>query len=292
MTSKQRFIPLDIIGSEASATPIARAVAAGDDDMALRHAIAQPDQQLAWSQLAKACTRNVWLHHGRPLFGQLMAIPVIHEDAWPDQPPILDNSGCQTVTDAVNACLQGACALLIFARLRNYACVSTWSPSILEDHLRCVHDRNLLAPEYAHKRGLLAGCSLQLSFVFVVVVSRRNWPDSPFPTPEAVTQMARAVGKCLRGPASKSLCLQVLQPELFQDAITTGLCTWLSRLHERSRVQSWKFRAESVPVDAVNVEIGHGCSTPIRENFIVRRHQVGLRGLQALEFTLRSQCAA
>src|SRR6476661_992612 len=84
MNAKSCFTPL---GLECSVPQIlgrfARSIEAGDEDTALRLADQHPDQQLGWAQLADVCTRRIWLHRGRPLFGQLMAIPVIHEDTWP-----------------------------------------------------------------------------------------------------------------------------------------------------------------------------------------------------------------
>lgn len=288
MTTKHSFTPLLIESCAASATSVARAIAAGDDNMALHLAAAHPDQQLAWSQLANACTRRCWLHQGRPLFGQLMAIPVVHEDAWPESPPTFDNSGCQALTDAINACLQDACALLLFTRMRNYACVCAWSPSILEEHLRCVHDRQLPAPQYTQMRSLLAG-SVQLSFIFVVVVSRRDWPNPPTNAPEAIVRVADVIRQVLNEQAPGSPCLEVQPPQPLQEAIASGLCAWLTHVHAQRKVQSWKVTAAPQPADAVRVEISFGRNTTRQPHFTVRKHQVGLRGLQAITFALSSQ---
>lgn len=287
MSPKYTFTPLDIDCSSAAlaSKSYTRAIATGDGDMALQLAAAYPDQQLAWSQLAAACTRRVWLHQGRPLFGQLMAIPVIHEDAWPDSPPTIDSSGCEALTTTVNGCLQGACALLLFARLRNYADVCTWSPSVLGQHLRCVHDRELLAPQYTHKRGLLAG-SVQLSFIFAVVVSRREWPKPPVNSPEATAAVAAVIRESLIEKIRRPACLEVLAPEPVQEAIASGLCGWLAHVHTQNKIERWQVRGVTEPVDAVRVEVGFGESAFSWAEFSVRKHQVGLRGLQALTFSL------
>lgn len=220
-----------------------------------------------------------------------MAIPVIHEDTWPvDRPPVLDGASCQALTNAVNACLKDACALLLFSRLRNYACVASWSPLVLQEHLCCVHERQLLAPLYEEKQGLLAR-GAQLSFLFSVIVSRRHWPNTPVNSPEAFSQLEAVVRAALKAAGRKSTSqLHVLHLQPIQDAIASGLCDWIWLVNGEGPIQDWRAKPTQEPPDMVRVDVETPTSRDWAPGFIVRKHQVGTRGLQSVAHALNA-CA-
>lgn len=80
--------------------------------------------------------------------------------------------------------------------------------------------------------------------------------------------------------------LQVLPLQPIQDAIASGLCAWIARVHAEGPFRNWRVEPIQEPLDMVRVDVETSTPRGWAAGFNVRKHQVGLRGLQSITYAM------
>lgn len=292
-TPPSPFTPLTLDGSGASpAKAWARAMERGEFQGALRKAASEPDQALTWSQFGNDIARQIWIYEGRPLFGQIMAVPILHRQFGASGLLEFPSELRHLLEAAINSCLridgqQVSCVRLIFPSSRTYAAASRWSPAVFRQMLARMHGVEMAPPSSSGRplTPLHLKDAEHLSLMFLVAVSRRDWPAKPRPSAAALADLQEVMSTGLAQASEREVGLRILAPDLLGRAMLNGLCSWAESLHTSQGLRSWRLGASRESVDAhrIALELARDGS---QATVIARKYQLGQTGLEAIASTL------
>jgi hypothetical protein len=178
---------------------------------------------------------------------------------------------------------------MIFHGLRSYDHLETWQPAIIRQHLlRATGSLGVNKISYTVEQIQLPPTAPRLGFVSMVLTSKYGWPVLPAERPVADQRLRQVISYALHNSAAPEVPLPiVLLPDRLQHAVANGLALWLDRLHQVCPILAWSASPHAKSADVVLITLRLD-SAPQWSQFVIRKHHIGLDGLQKVLFQLQS----
>ena len=264
------------------------AIQAGDEQ-ALWQLLAQHgDQVEAHHKLATQIARLAYLIRGKPRFSEMFLVPVI--DAANGR--VVDNEGAwkhasYCIGEALESWLPPKVRKTVFAGIRPYDWVGTWRPAILRSHLHStVPGSTVQKATFLTETIELPDKAPRLGFICMVLTGERGWPQLAANTLRD-NRFKAVVGMALQ-PGERADAPTVLPADRMQFAVADGLCLWLCMLHQAVLITGWTVLPLAASPDVVKVTLALEDVSVRYSQFTLRKHQIGLEGVDAVLTMLHS----
>lgn len=265
------------------------AIQAGDDQSLWRLLAQYGDQAEAHHKLATQIARLAYKVSGKPRFSEMFLVPVI------DAPSgrVVDNEGAwkhasYCIGEAIDSWLPPKVRKTVFAGIRPYDWVGTWRPAILRSHLHSTVPGGVVKQAtFLTKTIALPDAAPRLGFICMVLTDERGWPQLPAADTLRDNRFKTVVGMALQ-PGERADCPAVLAPDRMQFAVADGLCLWLHMLHQAVPITGWTVMPLAASPDVVKVTLALDCDSVRYSQFTLRKHQIGLDGVESVLTMLQS----
>lgn len=259
------------------------AIQAGDDHGLWQLLAKHGDQVEAHHKLATQIARLAYVVGGKPRFSEMFLVPVIDlptgrvvedEGAW--------KHASYCIGEALDSWLPAKVRKTVFAGVRPYDWVGTWRPAVLRSHLHStVPGGSVKQTTFLTETIELPADAPRLGFICMVLTAERGWPQLPEADTLRDNRFKAVVGMALQ-PAERSDCPTVLAPDRMQFAVADGLCLWLHMLHEAVPITGWMVTPLPASPDVVKVTLALESESVRYTQFTLRKHQIGLEGVEAV----------
>jgi hypothetical protein len=261
-----------------------------DDDHGMWRLLEQhQDPVEAHHKLATQIARLAYVVQNRPRFSEIFLVPVLEMERGAQ----IGNSKLWRQADlclgeALDIWLPPKTRKTVFADIRPYDWVGTWRPGILRSHLTSAVP-GVRGPKlrFVTEEIECPQEAPRLGFVCIVLTQDRGWPQLPPADTIRDNRFKQVVSYALQGPAGQA-APTVLTPDRVQFAVADGLCLWLHLLNESVPIKGWTVGQVPSNPDVVKITIALEHETVPFTQFTVRKHQIGLQGLDAVLFMLGS----
>lgn len=254
------------------------------NDQGLWQLLAQHDDQVeAHHKLATQVARLAYLVGNRPRFSEMFLVPVI------DSPTgrIVDDASAWKhasfcIGEALDGWLPSKVRKTVFGGIRPYDWIGTWRPGILRSHLHSTVPGGVVKEATFLTETIdLPDEAPKLGFICMVLTGERGWPQLPAADTLRDNRFKNVVGMALQ-PSERAECPVVLPPDRMQFAVADGLCLWLHMLHQAVPLQGWAATPLAASPDVVKVTLVLESEAVRFTQFTVRKHQIGLEGVDAV----------
>ncbi|MBX3610753.1 MAG: hypothetical protein KF871_12735 [Hydrogenophaga sp.] len=239
----------------------------------------QVDQIAAQEAMATLVSRLAYRISGRTRFGEMFLQPVIApaacevietDTAW--------KAVSFAVGDALDRWLPSKATKTVFHGIRPFDYVSAWSPAVLRSHLyRTVPGNDQGSVTTLIEKVTLPTEAPRLGFMCMVLTSEIGWPMLSS-NALADLRLREVVAFALQEAVGLPPPI-VLAPGRVQFAIVDGVCRWLSELDRACKLHGWSATPIATSVDVVKVTLYLDSEQVPMTQFALRRHQIGLRGV-------------
>lgn len=259
------------------------AIQAGDDHGLWQLLAQHGDQVEAHHKLATQIARLAYLVGGKPRFSEMFLVPVI------DAPSgrVVDNEAAwkyasYCIGEALDGWLAPKVRKTVFGGIRPYDWVGTWRPAILRSHLHStIPGGSVKQASFLTETIDLPDEAPRLGFICMVLTGERGWPQLPAADSLRDNRFKAVVGMALQ-PSERADCPTVLAPDRMQFAVADGLRLWLHMLHEAVTINGWTVTPLPASPDVVKVTLALESETVRYTQFTLRKHQIGLEGVEAV----------
>lgn len=259
------------------------AIQAGDDHGLWQLLAQHGDQVEAHHKLATQIARLAYLVGGKPRFSEMFLVPVI------DAPSgrVVDNEAAwkyasYCIGEALDGWLAPKVRKTVFGGIRPYDWVGTWRPAILRSHLHStIPGGSVKQASFLTETIDLPDEAPRLGFICMVLTGERGWPQLPAADSLRDNRFKAVVGMALQ-PSERADCPTVLAPDRMQFAVADGLRLWLHMLHEAVTINGWTVTPPPASPDVVKVTLALESETVRYTQFTLRKHQIGLEGVEAV----------
>lgn len=261
----------------------------GGDDLGLWELVEQHrDPVEAHHRLASQVARLAYTVGDRTRFSEMFLVPVIESPGTQVlQEDVLWRSADHCIGEALNIWLPPKTRKTVFAGIRPYDWIGTWRPSVLRCHLHST------VPGRQHKQVQFLTETIdcpteapRLGFICMVLTSERGWPQLPEADTlrdnrfKSVVSFALQKEEGMQGPT-------ILTPDRVQFSVTDGLCLWLHMVNEVVPIIGWSAAPLAASPDVVKITLAFDHEKVPYTQFTLRKHQVGLEGLDSVLAMLR-----
>jgi hypothetical protein len=239
----------------------------------------QADQFAAQEAMATLVSRLAYRINSRTRFCEMFLLPIIgpagcevigSDAAW--------KAASFAVGDALDRWRPRMATKTVFHGVRPFDFVSAWSPAVLRSHLyRTVPGNDQGSVTSLTEESTLPDESPRLGFLCMVLTSELGWPVCSTGT-LADLRLRRVVAFALQEALHQPAPI-VFSPDRVQFAFVDGVCRWLSELDSVSKLRGWSATPVASSVDVVKVTLHLESDQVPMTQFTLRRHQIGLRGL-------------
>lgn len=238
--------------------------------------------------LADQVARIAYAIGDRYRFSEMFLIPVIEapgtavleEDA-------LWRSADHCISEALNIWLAPKTRKTVFARVRPYDWIGTWRPGVLRCHLQStVPGVKVKQVQFLTETIDCPEEAPRLGFICMVLTSERGWPQLPAADTLRDNRFKSVVSFALQkreGDAGPT----ILTPDRMQYSVTDGLCLWLHMVNEAVPITGWSAAPLAASPDVVKITLAFEHDKVPHTQFTLRKHQVGLEGVEAVLAMLR-----
>jgi hypothetical protein len=257
------------------------------DEARLWHAMANlPDQDAATRELADKMPRLAYQQRGKVRLCELFMVPVLTggdaPELFADQRTWKEAANC--IMDAVGSWFgRTKSSLTMFPLIRPYDWLGTWKPHVLRSHLIAAMPGHRAAAktEFLTQAIELPVAAPRLGFITFVATTTGGWVRLPEPDALVDERFKLVVSSILhRSPDVNAPT--VLTPERVQFAVADGLCLWLDRLHQGVGITAWTVALHESSPDILRVSLELDDVSLRYTQFLARKHQVGVDGLEQL----------
>lgn len=261
------------------------AIKTGDDHALWRVMGEHADPHEAHSTLATQVCRLAYRVADRARFSEMFLVPVIQAPGSALlQNPQAWRQADYCIGEAIDSWLPARTRKTVFAGIRPYEWIGTWRPAVVQRHLTSTvpgADRGKVS-FLTEKLDLPLEAS-RLGFISMVLTSEMGWPQLPAADTLRDNRFKKVVAGALQDtPAAPT----VLAPDHMQYAVADGLCLWLRHLSDEVEVTGWTASPVASTPDVVKVTLTFDHEQVPFTQFTVRKHQLGLAGLDQLFVTL------
>lgn len=239
----------------------------------------QGDQEEAHEIVATRLSRLAFRIDNKSRYSELFLMPLIdhagcvvdNADAW--------KKASHTIGEALDQWLPAKSSKIIFNGVRPFDWVGTWQSKIIRSHLhRAVPGYEQVRLTTVAEKILLPEHAPRLGFVSMVLTSQLGWLSMGQATTLRDKRLRDVVRFSLQGEDDTPPCT-VLAPDRVQFAVTDGVCVWLNELNEVVPITGWMVGLVPTTPDVVKITLSLADENVGLTQFTVRRHQIGLRGL-------------
>ena len=255
-----------------------------NDDAGMWDVVArQADQEEAQEAMATLVSRLAFRVDNRPRFSEMFLMPVIA----PAGSDLIGNatnwkSASFAVSEALDRWLPTKAFKTVFNGIRPFDWVGTWRPAVLRSHLYRTMPGNAQAKIATVAEDIdYPPEAPRLGFVCMVLTSDRGWPALPDPSTLSDKRLQDVVGYALHHVEDADMPT-ILTPDRVQFAITDGVCRWLSELDQSVKVLGWSVSPVASSADVIKVSLRLDSPTVSLTQFTLRKHQIGLRGVDEI----------
>jgi hypothetical protein len=252
-----------------------------NDDAGMWEVVArQPDQEEAQEAMATLVSRLAYRIDSRPRFSEMFLLPMIepaganviaNEAAW--------KAASFAVGEALDSWLPKKTAKTVFNGIRPFDWVGTWRPAVLRSHLYRTMPGNDQASITTLSEDIACPDEApRLGFLCMVLTSDRGWPTLPRANTLADKRLRDVVGFAFHDNAY-STPPTALTPDRVQFAMVDGVCLWLHELDRTCKVLGWSATPIAASADVVKVTLRLDSEQVPLTQFTLRKHQIGLRGV-------------
>lgn len=262
---------------------LVRAIDQNDDHGMWRLLEQHHDQVAAHHTLATQVARLAYRVADKTRFSEMFLLPVIE----PSHGIVLKNAGLwrqadHCIGEALDGWLPSRTPKTVFAGVRPYDWIGTWQPHVMRSHLHSTVPGALKPTlKFLTEEVELPTHAPRLGFVCMVLTSERGWPLLPEANSIRDNRFKLVVGHALRAAESTPAPV-VLTPDRVQFAVTDGLCLWLNQLNEAVPISGWSVVPIAASPDVVKVTLKLDSEEVPLTQFTIRKHQIGLQGLDAV----------
>ena len=252
-----------------------------NDEHAIWGVMAQsPDPEDAHDKLATLVARMAYRYGSKNTYSELFLIPIIGS-----QELMLDattwREASYAIGEAVDIWKPKNTTKSIFNGLRVYDWVGTWNPEVIRKHLlKTVPGQTSNELRVVTEVVEIPARAPKLGFVLFVLSGTAGWPRLDKITPQQDERIKSIISFSLQTMPDQSPV--VLPPERTQFAIPDGLCMWLKLLHEQVGIKGWAVAPIVVTPDVIKVTLALDDNEVPYTQFTLRKHQMGLRGLNSI----------
>lgn len=261
-----------------------------NDDAGMWDVVArQADQEEAQGAMATLVSRLAYRISGRPRFSEIFLLPVIQQ-AGSD---LIGNeanwkAASFAVGEALDRWMPAQTFKTVFNGIRPFDWVGTWRPAVLRSHLyRTMPGNDQTKVNTLTEEVLYPDEAPRLGFLCMVLSSDRSWPALPSSSTVADKRLKDVVSYALHHDEHASPPI-VLTPDRVQFAMTDGVCLWLSELDRVCKVRGWSVTPISSTADVIKVTLRLDSQQVPLTQFTIRKHQIGLRGVDDIMHVLAS----
>jgi len=253
-----------------------------NDDAGMWEVVArQPDQEEAQEAMATLVSRLAFRVDNRPRFSEMFLMPVIapagsdligNEKNW--------KAASFAVSEALDRWLPSKAFKTVFNGIRPFDWVGTWRPAVLRSHLYRTMPGNAQTKITTVAEDIdYPPEAPRLGFVCMVLTSDRGWPSLPEASTMADKRLQDIVGYALHHVEHAAMPT-ILTPDRVQFSITDGVCRWLRELDQAVKVLGWTASPVASSADVIKVSLRLDSPTVGLTQFTLRKHQIGLRGVE------------
>jgi len=264
---------------------LSTAIKTGDDQALWRVMARHGDQYQAHSTLAADACRLAYRVSNRTRFCEMFMVPVIQAPgSTPMESPALWRQADQCIEEAIDAWLPPRTRKTLFAGIRPYEWVGMWHLPVLQQHLTSTVPGACRGKvSFTSEQVMLPLEVSRLGFITMVLTSEHGWPQLPPADTLRDQRFKKVVAGALQESQNAPL---VLAPDHMRHAVTDGLCLWLRHLAEQVEVTGWTAAPVASTPDVVRIVLSFEHEEVPFTQFSVRKHQIGLEGLDELFVTL------
>lgn len=290
MTNQSSLEGQPVMGSSIEwLTHLNDAIQAGDDTVLWQLLAQHGDQAEAHHKLATQIARLAYLVGGKPRFSEMFLVPVIDTQSG----RVVDNEAAwkhasYCIGEALDSWLPSKVRKTVFGGIRPYDWVGTWRPGILRSHLHSTVPGGVVkTATFLTETIDLPDDAPRLGFVCMVLTADRGWPQLPAADTLRDNRFKAVVGMALQ-PGERAEAPTVLAPDRMQFAVADGLCLWLHMLHDAVPITGWSVTPLAASPDVVKVTLALESESVRYTQFTLRKHQIGLEGVEAVLAMLHS----
>jgi len=239
------------------------------------------DQEEAHEALATLVSRMAYRVGERVRFNEMFLLPVIQ----PAGNTLIGNDGLWkqasfAISEALDTWLGKRTFKTVFNGVRPFDWVSTWRTGIIRSHLmRTVPGAHPEKISAMVEDIVLPRNAPQLGFICMVLTSEHGWPQLPATNTMRDERLKKVVGFALDEGNTTSPRPIVLTPDRVQFALPDAVGVWLLQLHETIGILGWSAIPIASTPDVVKITLRlHSDEVPWTQ-FVLRKHQTGLQGL-------------
>lgn len=260
-------------------------ITAGDDQALWRVMARHVDPYQAHSTLASEVCRLSYQVTNRSHFCEMFLVPVLQTPGSTLlRNPAVWEQADQCIGDAIDAWLPPRTRKTVFAGIRPYEWIGAWRPTVVQQHLRSTVPGATRGKVNFLAENLELPLEVsRLGFLTMVLTSEHGWPQLPPADTLRDQRFKKVVAGALQEAPEAPL---VLAPDHMRHAVTDGLCMWLRHLSGQVYVVGWTASPIASTPDEVAVALTFDHEEVPFSQIIVRKHQVGLDGLDELFVTL------
>ena len=249
----------------------------------------QPDQEEAQGAMATLVSRLAYRIDSRPRFSEMFLLPII-ESANSQLIGNTDNwkAASFAVGEALDRWLPRQSLKTVFNGIRPFDWVGTWRPAVLRSHLyRTMPGNDQTKINTITEDIVYPDVAPRLGFLCMVLTSDRGWPALPAASTMADKRLKDVVGYALHHVEGAAAPI-VLTPDRVQFAVTDGVCLWLTELDRTCKLLGWSATPVANSADVIKVTLRLDSEQVPLTQFTVRKHQIGLRGVDEIMQMLMS----
>ena len=290
MTNQTSLEGQPVVGSSIQwLTNLNEAIQAGDDNGLWQLLAQHRDQVEAHHKLATQIARLAYLVGSKPRFSEMFLVPVIEAPTG----RVVDDAAAwkhasYCVGEALDSWLPPKVRKTVFAGIRPYDWVGTWRPAILRSHLHSTVPGDLVkTATFLTETIDLPDDAPRLGFLCMVLTAERGWPQLPAADTLRDNRFKAVAGMALQ-PGEQAEAPTVLTPDRMQFAVADGLCLWLHMVHQAVPITGWSATPLEASPDVVKVTLALESESVRYTQFTLRKHQIGLEGVEAVLAMLHS----
>jgi len=260
-----------------------------NDDSRMWHIVSgHSDQEEAHEAMATMVSRLAYRVGDKVRFNEMFLLPLIQ----PGGADIIGNASLwnqssHAISESLDVWLGRGMYKTVFNGVRPFDWVGTWRPNIIRSHLmRTVPGMHPEKITSVTEEIVCPDDAPRLGIICMVLTSERGWPRLPQASTLRDERLKKVVSHALSDrPASSPI---VLPPDRVQFAVPDAVNLWLMSLHEAVGISGWSATPIAQTPDVIKITLRLRSDQVRWTQFTVRKHQIGLQGLNEILTVLAS----
>jgi hypothetical protein len=269
-------------------TDLNDAIQSGDDLGLWRLLDQHRDPVEAHHRLVRQVARLAYKVGDHTRFSEMFLVPIIeYAGTQVLDEDVVWRAADHCIGEALNIWLAPKTRKTVFAGIRPYDWIGTWRPGVLQCHLHStVPGRQQKQVQFLTETIDCPAEAPRLGFICMVLTGERGWPQLP-PADTLRDNRFKSVLSFALQKRDGAAGPMVLTPDRVQFAVTDGLCLWLHMVSQAVPIIGWSAAPLAASPDVVKITLAFEHDEVPHTQFTVRKHQVGLEGLECVLSMLR-----